>query len=94
MNDLPTWTIAAGTDALRVLTAGEILSLLPEPPIFGGGRDRFVLFVADNVSQAEAERLACTVVPGVLAKDGYGATPFTLSRVGANDLADSTTPCP
>ncbi len=79
---------------LSEASGGEILSVLPEPAVIAGGRMRFILFVADNVSPAEAERLACTVVPRVLAQDGYAGTAFQLSRVGANDLADSTMLCP
>ena len=79
---------------LSEASGGEILSVLPEPPLIAGGRMKFILFVADNVSPAEAKRLACTVVPGILAHDGYSGTAFELSRVGANDLADSTMRCP
>ncbi len=90
MASVPTQRIASD---LSEATGGEILSVLPEPPIFAGGKNHFDLFVADNVTPTEAGRLACKVVPGILAQDGYPGISFTLERVGAPDLADSNSPC-
>lgn len=91
MASVPTQHIASD---LSEASGGEILQVLPLPPIMNAGKNQFDLFVADNVTQTEAQRLACKVVPGILAQDGYPGVSFMLSRVGANDLADSTTPCP
>ncbi len=78
---------------LSEASGGEILSILPVPGLVTGGRLHFELFLADNVSPTEAARLACQVVPGILAHDGYAGTPFTLARLGASQIAASTTPC-
>ncbi len=78
---------------LSEASGGEILSVLPVPGLIAGGQLHFEFLLADNVSPTEAARLACQVVPAILARDGYAGTPFTLARIGGSELADSTTPC-
>jgi hypothetical protein len=75
-------------------SGGRILNTLYVPGVIGpGGKGRFILMVAPDVSPSDAQTLACTVVRPTLAREGYSSATFELSR-GHDILATDTTPCP
>ncbi len=75
-------------------SGGRILSTLYVPGLIGpGGKGRFILMVATDVTESDAQMLACTVVRPTLAREGYSSAAFELGR-GHVTLATDTTPCP
>jgi hypothetical protein len=75
-------------------SGGRILNTLYIPGLVSpGGRGRFMLMVAPDVTVSDAQTLACTVVRPTLAREGYSSAAFELGR-GQITLATDATPCP
>jgi hypothetical protein len=75
-------------------SGGRILNTLYIPGLVSlGGRGRFMLMVAPDVTASDAQTLACTVVRPTLAREGYSSAAFELGR-GQITLATDSTPCP
>jgi hypothetical protein len=75
-------------------SSGRILNTLfvPAGPI--GGRGRFMLLVAPDVTAGDASGLACSVVRPVLDREGYQTTAFSLVTQKGTTLASDATACP
>lgn len=74
-------------------SGGRILNTLYVPGLVAGGKGRFMLMVAPDVTASDAQTLACTVGRPILAREGYSSASFELGR-GQITLATDTTPCP
>ena len=75
-------------------SAGRIVGTIYAPGVIApGGKGRFVLIVAPDVTPSDARTLACTVVRPTLVREGYPSAAFELSR-GTATLATDATPCP
>ena len=76
-------------------SGGQILTVLYVPGVIsGGGSGRFTLTLAPDVTAADAQALACTVVKPTLAREGYQAAGYELRGVFGAVLANDATPCP
>jgi hypothetical protein len=74
-------------------SGGRILNTLYVPGLVAGGKGRFMLMVAPDVTASDAHTLACTAVRPILAREGYSSAAFELGR-GHVTLATDATPCP